>query len=203
MTTAGPVRARLILIGAPGAGKTRLGKRIARLLRIGFVDTDKRIVAEHGPIAQIFEEHGEAHFRRLEREAVAGALREAAVVSLGGGAVLDADTQADLAGQHVALLTVSAEAVAARIGGGKRPLLKGGVQAWSALAESRRELYESLASRTWDTSTLPLDDLADDIADWVRRDATSPGLVDAGAAEAGAANERTARSESGQKEQQQ
>jgi shikimate kinase len=40
MTSAGPVRARVILIGAPGAGKTRLGKRVARLLRIGFVDTD-------------------------------------------------------------------------------------------------------------------------------------------------------------------
>jgi len=198
MTTAGPVRARLILIGAPGAGKTRLGKRIARLLRIGFVDTDKRIVAEHGPIAQIFEEHGEAHFRTLEREAVAGALREAAVVSLGGGAVLDADTQADLAGQHVALLTVSAEAVAARIGGDKRPLLKGGIPAWSALVESRRELYESLASRVWDTSTRALDDIAGDIADWVRQDTTSPDTV-----EADAAKEHTARIESGQKEQQQ
>ena len=193
MTAAGPVRALLILIGAPGAGKTRLGKRVARLLRIGFVDTDKRIVAAHGPIAQIFEEHGEEHFRRWERAVAAEALREAAVVSLGGGAVLDADTRADLVGQRVALLTVSAEAVAGRIGGGKRPLLKDGVEAWAALAESRRELYESLASRAWDTSTLPLDDIAGDIADWVRQD-TAP--VDAGGI-------HTARIESAQKEQQQ
>jgi shikimate kinase len=193
MTSAGPVRARLILIGAPGAGKTRLGKRVARLLRIGFVDTDKRIVAAHGPIAQIFEDHGEEHFRRLEREAVAEALREPVVVSLGGGAVLDADTRADLAGQRVVLLTVSADAVAARIGGGKRPLLKDGIAGWVALVESRRELYEGLASRAWDTSALPLDEIAGDIADWIRQDTAS---VDA-------AGVHTARQESAQKEQQQ
>lgn len=202
MTSAGPVRARLILIGAPGAGKTRLGKRVARLLRIGFVDTDKRIVAAHGPIAQIFEEHGEEHFRALEREAVAEALREAAVVSLGGGAVLDSDTRADLAGQRVALLTVTAEAVASRIGGGKRPLLKGGVPAWSALVESRRELYESLASQTWDTSTRPLDELAGEIADWIRQDTRRQDTSSPDAAEADAAEVHTARIDSGQKEQQ-
>lgn len=191
MSGAAPVRARLVLIGAPGAGKTRLGKKVARLLRVRFVDTDKRIVAEHGPIAQIFEEHGEERFRAFEREAVAQALREDAVVSLGGGAVLDADTRADLAGRRVALLTVSAEAVAARIGGGKRPLLKDGVQAWVALVESRRALYETLASRSWDTSNLPLDDIAGDIADWVRHD-----TADAGGTQA-------TRIESAQKEQQQ
>jgi shikimate kinase len=198
MTSAGPVRARLVLIGAPGAGKTRLGKRVARLLRVGFVDTDKRVVAEHGPIAQIFEEYGEGNFRRLEREAVAEALREVAVVSLGGGAVLDPETQADLAGQRVALLTVSADAVAARIGGGKRPLVKDGIADWVALVENRRELYESLASRSWDTSTMPLDDIAGDIADWVRQDTTSPNTV-----EADAAGVHTARIDSVQKEQQQ
>lgn len=191
MSGAGPARARLVLIGAPGAGKTRLGKKVARLLRVRFVDTDKRIVAEHGPIARIFEEHGEEHFRALEREAVAEALREDAVVALGGGAVLDADTRAELAGRRVALLTVSAEAVAARIGGGKRPLLKDGVQAWIALVEGRRALYESLASRSWDTSNLPLDDIAGDIADWVRSDTADPGET------------QTTRIESAQKEQQQ
>lgn len=170
MTPAGPVRARLALIGAPGAGKTRLGKRVARLLRIEFIDTDKRIVAVHGPIAQIFEQQGEAHFRELERAAVAEALREPAVVSLGGGAVLDPRTQADLAACRVAQLTVSAEAVEERIGGGKRPLLKDGLEAWIRLVEARREIYERLATRSWDTSAMPLDDIAGEIADWVEND---------------------------------
>ncbi|MEO6943601.1 MAG: shikimate kinase [Lacisediminihabitans sp.] len=196
-SSAGLIRARLVLIGASGAGKTRLGKRVAKRLQVMFIDTDKRIVVAHGPISQIFEEYGEEHFRMLERAAVAEALREDAVVSLGGGAVLDANTQADLAGQRVALLTVSAEAVARRIGGGKRPLLKDGINAWVALVESRRKLYERLASRSWDTSKLPLDDIADDIADWIRN-GTAP--VDASAEDV--VEIRTARVDSAQKEQQ-
>ena len=43
---------QLVLIGPPGAGKTRLGKRVARILRSDFIDTDRRIVAQHGPIAR-------------------------------------------------------------------------------------------------------------------------------------------------------
>ena len=44
----------LVLIGPPGAGKTRLGKRVARILGAPFIDTDRSIVAVHGPIADIF-----------------------------------------------------------------------------------------------------------------------------------------------------
>ncbi len=158
----------LVLIGAPGAGKTRLGKRIAKLLDAPFIDTDKRIVAEHGSIAEIFDTRGEAHFRALEREQVLSALGERAVVALGGGAVLDEGTQRDLADQRVVLLTVSTEAVEARIGGTKRPLLKNGIEAWSALVESRRAIYERLARRSWDTSSLPLGTIAADIVRWLR-----------------------------------
>lgn len=170
MAEAETVRAYLVLIGAPGAGKTRLGKRIARLLRIPFIDTDKRIVAVHGPINQIFEEHGEAYFRGLERQVVAEALREVAVVALGGGAVLDPHTATQLENARVAQLTVSADAVVERIGGNKRPLLKDGIEAWVRLVDSRRATYERLATRSWDTSTVPLDNLAAEIADWVEHD---------------------------------
>lgn len=157
----------VVLIGPPGSGKTRLGKRVARRLGLPFVDTDKRIVADHGSIAEIFSILGEPHFRRLEREAVIQALAEDAVVSLGGGAVLDEETQRDLAGRRVVLLTVSADAVASRITGGKRPLLAGGIDAWTALVESRRELYERLGDRVWDTSDRPLDAIAAEIAEWI------------------------------------
>ena len=158
----------LVLIGPPGSGKTRLGKRVAKLINLPFVDTDKVVVANHGAIADIFATYGEPHFRRLEREAVADALSQNAVVSLGGGAVLDADTQRDLAGHRIALLTVSPAAVESRISGGKRPLLSGGIDAWSALVESRRQLYEKLGERVWDTSSRPLDDIAKEIARWAR-----------------------------------
>jgi shikimate kinase len=157
----------LVLIGPPAAGKTKLGKRVARALGATFIDTDSRIVAEHGPIARIFERHGEPHFRALERATVAQALTEDAIVSLGGGAILDLDTQRDLDGRLVALITATPEAVASRIGGSKRPLLAGGVDAWKALVEERNPIYERLASRRWDTSNRPLDDIAREIADWV------------------------------------
>ncbi|MCW4384336.1 shikimate kinase [Salinibacterium sp. SYSU T00001] len=158
-------------IGAPGSGKTRIGKRVARHLGVPFIDTDKRIVAEHGPIADIFERFGEPHFRRLEREAVVAALREPAVVSLGGGAIISADTRADLAKTRVVRLVVSAEAVASRITGGKRPLLGAGVEAWKALVEQRQPLYDSVPSRIWDTSSRPIDHIAEEIAEWVAADA--------------------------------
>ena len=156
----------VVLIGPPAAGKTRIGKRLAKRLERPFIDTDHEIVAEHGPIPQIFAEYGEPHFRRLERETVARALGEHAVVSLGGGAVLDPDTQADLASASVILLTVKAEAVASRIGNAKRPLVTD-MASWQALVDSRAELYASLADYSTDTSTRPLDAVVEEIALWV------------------------------------
>lgn len=165
----------LVVIGAPGAGKTRVGKRVARLLDADFIDTDRRIVAAHGPVSEIFASHGEAYFRDVEHAVVVEALREHAVVSLGGGAVIDSRSRAQLEGKRIALLTVSAEAVGARIGGEKRPLLAEGsteerVAAWQRLVEARRDVYEALATRTWDTSTRPIDLIAREIADWVEHD---------------------------------
>lgn len=164
----GPASAVVVLIGAPGAGKTRTGKRVARILGLPFVDTDKRIVAEHGPIPAIFEQHGEPRFRELERQAVQAALLEHAVVSLGGGAVLDLDTRADLEPLPVVQLTTSVEAIASRIGDGRRPLLNDGTAAWEALVAARAPIYDALADLTIDTSRMPIDAVAERVADWVR-----------------------------------
>jgi shikimate kinase len=158
----------LVVIGPPGAGKSRVGKQVARLLRVDFVDTDRRIVARHGPIPAIFAEHGEPWFRAAERAEVARALGERAVVSLGGGAVLDPETQAQLGNRRVALITVSPEAVGSRISGSVRPLLTDGVESWKTILEQRRDLYERLATRTWDSSHRSPSSLAHEIADWVR-----------------------------------
>jgi shikimate kinase len=149
-----------------GSGKTKLGKRVAAILGKPFVDTDRMIVAGHGSISGIFAEFGEAHFRGLERVAVEDALALDAVVALGGGAILNTDTQADLADRRVALITVSAVAVEPRIAGTKRPLVTGGIASWVAIMEARREIYERLATRTWDTSSRPLTTIAEEIADW-------------------------------------
>jgi shikimate kinase len=161
----------LVLIGAPGAGKTRIGKRVARLLDLPFVDTDKRVVALHGGIPEIFATQGEPRFRELEREQVALALAEHAVVSLGGGAVLDPATQAELEPLRVVQLTVSAEAIAKRNIGSGRPLLANGVEAWTALVAARAPIYDRLADATFDTSQLPAERIADDIVRWLEENA--------------------------------
>jgi len=169
------VSAIAVFIGAPGAGKTKTGKRVAKALGVPHIDTDKVIVAEHGPIPEIFAEHGEAHFRRLEREAVVAALAQDAIVSLGGGAVLDSDTQADLAEVPVVLLTVSVDGIKARLAEHpdavqKRPLLAdGGFEAWERLAVQRRPIYEGLADLVVDTSHRTFDAVAEEVVEWLRR----------------------------------
>lgn len=161
-------RPPVVLVGPMGAGKTRVGKRVARLLGVGFTDTDKVIVAEHGPIADLFAEHGEPYFRDLERAAVEAALETDHVVSLGGGAVLDPATQQDLIEQRVAFLTVSARAVEGRLGEGKRPLLRNGVSDWQRIFDERRDIYEGLSDLTIDTSHRPYDSIAEEVAAWVQ-----------------------------------
>jgi len=156
----------IVLIGPPAAGKTRIGKRLARRLRLPFVDTDAVVVSQHGPIPAIFSEFGEPHFRALERAAVSEALAQHGVVSVGGGAVLDPATQADLEDASVVLLTVRPEAIAARISNSKRPLVSD-LESWKRLVAERSELYESLADFTADTSSRPIESIVEEIATWV------------------------------------
>lgn len=178
MPEANEPRARAVLIGAPGAGKTKTGKRVARALGAPFIDTDKLVVAEHGPIAELFASRGESFFRKVEREAVAAALREDAIVSLGGGAVLDPGTQADLAGLPVIQLTSSPAAILERAAASpeqlaKRPLLAAGgldsgIARWMALVAERQPLYDRLASVTIDTSHRTFESVAEEVVAWLR-----------------------------------
>lgn len=161
--------ALVVLIGPMAAGKTRIGKRVAKQLGVPFIDSDKVIVAEHGPVAGIFAEHGEPRFRELEAAVVLAALEEPAVVSLGGGAPMTPAVAQALAGHDVVLLTTSAEAVESRIGDGKRPLLADrGIEAWIELLEQRLPTYQALATHTVDTSRRPIDHIAAELADRVR-----------------------------------
>jgi shikimate kinase len=155
----------VVLIGPPAAGKTRIGRRLAKRLDLPFVDTDQVIVAGHGSIAEIFARDGEAAFRAIEREVVHTAIAAGGVVSLGGGAVLDERTQADLKGHAVVLLTVSADAVATRIADARRPLVPN-PDAWRALVARRMPLYESLAGLEADTSHRPASAIVEEIAQW-------------------------------------
>lgn len=139
-----------VLIGPPGSGKSTVGELLAAAWAVGFRDTDADIVRSTGrSIADIFIEDGEGAFRELEREAVVAALAEHdGVLALGGGAVLDPRTQADLANQVVVFLDVSLAHAAPRVGlNASRPLLLGNPRArWQALMDARRPIYESLAT---------------------------------------------------------
>jgi len=159
----------LVLIGPMAAGKTKVGKRVARVLGVAFVDTDALVVSGHGSIANLFSRYGEEHFRALERIAVGQALATRSVVSLGGGAVLDPATRTDLARCRVVYLSVTEQAVAVRINGGRRPLLQNGLADWTRIYELRRPLYEELAGLHIDTSNRQMDSIADDVVAWTRR----------------------------------
>lgn len=168
----------VVLIGAPGAGKTRTGKRVAAALGVPHIDTDKAFVAEHGPVADFFRTHGEPEFRRIERELVAEAVGQDAVVSLGGGAVLDEQTQALLADLPVVQLTSTPEAILERVAAepeqlAKRPLLAaggldGGLARWMALVGDRKPIYDRLATATIDTSHRTMESVAEEVVEWVR-----------------------------------
>ncbi|MGA8118049.1 MAG: shikimate kinase [Actinocatenispora sp.] len=142
----GPV---CVLVGPPGAGKSTVGARIAARLRVPFVDTDAMIENAAGkPIPDIFIDDGEEHFRAMEREAVAVALRdERGVVALGGGAVLADPTREALMGQLVVFLSVELAAAAKRVGlGVGRPLLAVNPRATMRhMLDKRRPYYEEVA----------------------------------------------------------
>jgi shikimate kinase len=168
MAHAAPV---VVLVGPPAAGKTRLGKRVARLLGIDFLDTDALVTSRYGPIPTLFAAEGEASFREKERAAVTEALASSGVVALGGGAVINPDTRSDLRAHRVALISISREAVVPRLDFAKRPLLAGGLESWVALVAARAQWYEEVAGATFDTSTTPLDTVAEDIAAWIKSEA--------------------------------
>jgi shikimate kinase len=138
-----------------GAGKSTVGALLADAWGVSARDTDADIEALEGrSISDIFVDSGEPHFRDLERKAVAEALAtHDGVLSLGGGAVLDAGTRDLLAGHSVVFLKVGLAEAVKRVGlGSSRPLLLGNVRSRiKALLDERTPVYESVATLTVDT----------------------------------------------------
>ena len=78
----------IVLVGLPGAGKSKIARLAAQSLGVAHIDTDQLIEEEAGcSISTIFAEEGEAGFRERETRAVERALSTKAIISLGGGAV--------------------------------------------------------------------------------------------------------------------
>ena len=160
-------RPHLVLVGSPGAGKTTVGRLLAARLGLAFRDTDADVEQRAGkPISEIFIDDGEETFRALEREAVAAALAgHDGVLSLGGGAVLSAETRALLRGHDVVLLDVGLSAAASRVGLSRdRPVLALNPRAQlRTLLEQRVPLYREVAVRTVATDGRTPDEVADEV----------------------------------------
>lgn len=133
----------LALIGFMGAGKSTVGRCVARQLGLNFVDTDDVIERRAGrKISEIFEERGEAAFRVLEREALASVLeREDQVIATGGGLVCQPGNLDLLKSRAlVVCLWASADTIWERVRNqGHRPLLK--------VEDPRAEIARLLAAR--------------------------------------------------------
>ena len=89
-------RRSIVLIGMMGAGKSTIGRRLAKRLGLPFVDADEEIERAAGkPITDIFKDHGEPYFRDGERKVIARLLENGAqVLATGGGAYMNAETRA-------------------------------------------------------------------------------------------------------------
>ncbi|GAA1681827.1 bifunctional shikimate kinase/3-dehydroquinate synthase [Glycomyces endophyticus] len=157
----------VVIVGPPGSGKTTVGRALAEALGAPFRDADADIVAVAGkPIADIFVDDGEEHFRALEREAVRRAVAEHdGVLALGGGAVLADSTRKLLADTTVVHLRVDvAEAVRRNEIDKGRPLLAVNPRATlRRLLEERLPLYREVADFEIDTTGRDVAGLAEEI----------------------------------------
>jgi shikimate kinase len=137
----------IALVGLMGAGKSTIGRRLARRLGLPFVDADREIEAAAGlSIADIFGRFGEAHFRDGERRVIARLVEgPPRVIATGGGAFINEDTRALILTRCTAIwLDVEIETLAERVGRrSHRPLLNGREPraALQALAEARNPIY--------------------------------------------------------------
>lgn len=164
-----PTRA-VVLVGPMAAGKTSLGRQLAKELGVPFVDTDAVFVRAHGAIADFFASRGEEEFRRIEEEVIAEELARQGtrVVALGGGAVLSARTRELLRVHPVVLLMTTQEAVLRTANIARRPLLRDDPDAWGRILEARRPLYEEVADITFRTDRATKEQLTRRLAEWVR-----------------------------------
>lgn len=162
---------RVALIGLPGAGKTRVGAELARLLHCDFVDTDLEVEQAGGrAVAELVAAEGWTRFRRRERAALHAALgRQRVVIATGGGAVETAGNRREMERSATSIVWLRAPlaVLLARIraDADARPLLVADpAQSLEALARRRDPLYAALADLEVETAASPSADVAAQIA---------------------------------------
>ena len=163
----------VILLGAPGAGKSTVGALLAKNLNLAFVDTDKVLEKISGKsVSQIFVDDGEDRFRALELEVLENQLSATdTVLSLGGGAPISPTAQALLKNSKSVkiFLDVSLSVAAPRVGFNRdRPLLLGNPRAqWQSLLDKRRPIYEDVADHCIKVDTLKANAIVSQIMEMI------------------------------------
>lgn len=167
---------RIYLVGMMGAGKSTIGPLVARTLGWSFLETDEEVEISTGStIAELFASGGEPLFRREEARVLAEVQRiSRTVVSVGGGAVLDARNRAVLGGSgFVVWLRAKPETLAGRIGDvSTRPMLAGSgadpLPALIRIEADRRSLYSETADAVVDVDGLTEPEVAQVVVGLVR-----------------------------------
>jgi shikimate kinase len=152
----------LFLVGMMGAGKTTIGRHVARLLQREFVDLDHELEARCGVrVSVIFDIEGEVGFRKRETASLdACTLRKDIVLATGGGAVLAEENRRYLRDRGIVVyLRASADELYRRVARDHtRPLLQTAdpQEKLRSLLAQRAPLYEEVAHITFDTGSMPV-----------------------------------------------
>jgi len=159
---------KLYLVGFMGAGKSTVARAMGRATGWRVEDIDERIEArERKSVAAIFSQHGEAHFRQLEREALTALLPERhTIVATGGGTFIETDNRAlMLADGEVAWLDLPLASVIERVpADGRRPLAADRAQL--ELLYTRRQLAYAHAHVRID-ATRPVPEVVEQLLAWI------------------------------------
>jgi shikimate kinase len=161
----------VFLIGPMGAGKSAVGRQLARLLHLNFMDSDDEIESRTGvDISFIFEKEGEDGFRKREAKVIDDLSKiEGVVLATGGGAVISPQNRSHLGarGFVIYLYTTVDQQLARTKKGRERPLLEGGDrrEILEQLMEQRDPLYREVADLIIETDGRKVRAVADEILD--------------------------------------
>lgn len=162
---------QVVLIGYRGTGKTTVAKHVAERLGVRWFDADAEVEQQAGKsIKQIFEDDGEQEFRDLEVQTISQMLkRDAAILSLGGGAVMRDETRRAIRRHTVVWLTARPETIHARMTSDERTsqqrpnLTVGGLAEIQELLTQREPVYQACADYTVETDDKSAEQVANEI----------------------------------------
>lgn len=161
--------ARLVLVGAPGSGKSQIAAELAQRWGAECLDTDDMYLQRFGQTVGEAVVADESAFRGEEERIASGALAaDGAVVALGSGAVLSENVRNALAACRVVWLQVGLADSVRRSGlSGPRPMALGNVRGQlQTMLEQRAGLYQQVADFLVDTDSRDVASVADEIEQW-------------------------------------